>query len=44
MPTISAQIAKLKQQIKLPFQIKFVNHVVDKKDFEEKVIYIHITI
>ena len=44
MPTITAQLRKLQKQINIPYAIKFVTELVEEKDFEEKVIYIHIWI
>ena len=44
MATIAAQLLKLRTQIKLPYEIRFVNREIYKEEFEEKVIYIHITI
>ena len=44
MATILSQLQKLKKQIKLPFEIRFVDREILKEEFEEKVIYIHITI
>jgi len=44
MATIQAQLLKLRTQIKLPYEIRFVNKEVKKEEYLEKVIYIHITI
>ena len=44
MATILSQLIKLRKSINLPWQIQFVDHEVLPGDFEEKVIYIHITI
>jgi hypothetical protein len=44
MATILAQLLKLKKEIKLPYEIRFVNKEIKKEEFEDKVIYIHITI
>ena len=44
MATIQSQLLKLRNQIKLPYVIRFVDYEVKKELFEEKVIYIHITI
>ena len=44
MATIQSQLLKLKTQIKLPYQIIFVDREIKKEEFQEKVIYIHITI
>jgi len=44
MPTIASQLQALKKLIKIPYKIVFVDHVVEEKDFEEKVIYVHIWI
>jgi chemotaxis protein CheY-P-specific phosphatase CheC len=44
MATILSQLLKLKTQIKLPYEIRFVDREILKEEFEEKVIYIHITI
>lgn len=44
MATIQSQLLKMRSLIKLPYEIRFVNNVVKKEDFEAKVIYIHITI
>lgn len=44
MATILSQLLKLREQIKLPYEIRFVNCEIKKEFFEEKVIYIHITI
>lgn len=44
MATISLQLRKLRKTIKLPWKIEFVDRVIKKEEFQEKVIYIHITI
>lgn len=44
MATILSQLLKLRNQIKLPYEIRFVDREIMKEEFEEKVIYIHITI
>lgn len=44
MATIMSQLAKLREQIRIPYQIIFVEKEIPKEDFKEKVIYIHITI
>jgi len=44
MSTILAQLRKLRKQINIPYSMKIVNYVVAEKDFEEKVIYVHIWI
>jgi len=44
MATILSQLIKLRKQIKLPYQIRYVDRVIEKEEFEEMVIYIHITI
>jgi hypothetical protein len=44
MPTISAQLRALKKQINIPYSIKFVDEIIREKDFEEKIIYVHIWI
>lgn len=44
MATIQSQLSKLRTLIKLPYEIRFVNREIKKEEFEEKVIYIHITI
>lgn len=44
MATILSQLLKLQKEIKLPYEIRFVTKEVLKEQFEDKVIYIHITI
>lgn len=44
MATILSQLRALRKQIHIPWRIKFVDAYVDEKDFEEKIIYIHIWI
>jgi hypothetical protein len=44
MPTILSQLRKIQKQINIPYAIKFVNEFVAEKDFEEKIIYVHIWI
>jgi hypothetical protein len=44
MATILSQLQKLRKSINLPWQIKFVDRVIEEHEFEEKIIYIHITI
>ncbi len=44
MATILSQLIKLRKNINLPWQIKFVECEILPEEFEEKVIYIHITI
>ena len=44
MATIQSQLLKLKSQIKLPYKIIFVDKEIKKDLFEERTIYIHITI
>lgn len=44
MSTILAQLRSLRKQINIPYSICFVDVKIDEKDFEEKVIYVHIWI
>ena len=44
MSTILAQLRNLRKQIHIPYAMKIVNAIVEDKDFEEKVIYVHIWI
>lgn len=44
MATILSQLKALRKQIKIPYAIEFVDHEVCEKDFEEKIIYVHIWI
>ena len=44
MSTILAQLKKLKKQINIPYTMKIVDEVVLEKDWETKVIYVHIWI
>lgn len=44
MATILSQLQKLRKNIILPWQIHFVDREILPEEFEEKVIYIHITI
>ncbi len=44
MASIQLQLKKLQKQINIPYKIEFVNHVVEVKDFKEKIIYVHILI
>lgn len=44
MSTIHSQLSKLRKLINLPWEIRFVDKEVYKDEFEENVIYIHITI
>jgi hypothetical protein len=44
MATILSQLAQLRNKIKIPYVIQFVDKEINPEEFEEKVIYIHITI
>lgn len=44
MATILSQLIKLRRLIKLPYEIRYVDRVIEKEEFEEMVIYIHIKI
>lgn len=44
MATILSQLKALRKQINIPYRIQFVDHEVLEKDFEDKIIYIHIWI
>ena len=44
MATILSQLAKLRRNIYLPFEIRFVEREIKEEEFEENVIYVHITI
>lgn len=44
MATILSQLNALRKQINIPYQIEFVDRLVVEKEFEEKVIYVHIWI
>jgi len=44
MSTILSQLKLLRKQINIPYRIEFVDHEIEEKDFEVKVIYIHIWI
>jgi len=44
MQTISSQLKALRKLINIPYQIRYVDDVVLEKDWEDKVIYIHIDI
>lgn len=44
MSTITAQLRKIQKQISIPYSMKLVDSVVLEKDFEPKVIYVHIWI
>lgn len=44
MATILSQLKALRKQINIPYRIEFVQEEVLEKDFQDKVIYIHIWI
>lgn len=44
MSTIAAQLRKLQKQINIPYSIKFVDKLIEEKDFKEKIVYVHIWI
>lgn len=44
MATILSQLIRLRKQITLPYEIRYVDREILKEEFEENVIYIHITI
>lgn len=44
MATIAEQLRTLKKQINIPYAIRFVDHFIEEKDYEYRVIYIHIMI
>lgn len=44
METIFSQLAKLRKEIKPPICIRFVDRKIEKEEFEENVVYVHITI
>jgi hypothetical protein len=44
MATILSQLKALRKQINIPYRIEFVQGEVLEKDFQDKVIYIHIWI
>lgn len=44
MATILSQLAWLRNKIVIPFTIEYVDKEIKPEEFEEKVIYIHITI
>lgn len=44
MPTIASQLKKLQKLISVPYTIQFVDRVICEREFQEKVIYVHIWI
>lgn len=44
MATILQQLKKLRQQIKIPYRIVYVEREIMPDEFVEKVIYVHIWI
>jgi hypothetical protein len=41
---LRALISRLRLQIQIPYEIRYVDRVIEKEEFEENVIYVHITI
>lgn len=44
MNRVSSRLNNLRKRISIPYRLQYVDRVVEPKEFEEKVIYIHITI
>lgn len=44
MATILSQLRMLKKEIKIPYAIQFVDREIPERDFQEKIIYVHIWI
>ena len=44
MADLRALISKLRLQIQIPYEIRYVDREIFKEEFEPNVIYIHITI
>ena len=44
MATISSQLRALRKQVSIPYIIKYVDRYIPEEEWEDKVIYIHITI
>ncbi len=44
MATILSQLRMIRKQINIPYTIRFVDKQIDEKDFQDKVIYVHIWI
>lgn len=42
--TILSQLRALRKEIHIPYRIEFVRREIQKEEFKEKVIYIHICI
>lgn len=44
MQTISSQLRALRKQVNIPYVIKYVDAYIPENEWDDKVIYIHITI
>jgi hypothetical protein len=44
MPNILSQIKELRKLIRIPWRIEYVDRVIERHEFEEKTIYVHIWI
>jgi|AntAceMinimDraft_13_1070369.scaffolds.fasta_scaffold01503_11 hypothetical protein len=44
MATISSQLRALRKQVNIPYIIKYVDRYIPPEEWEDKVIYIHITV
>jgi hypothetical protein len=44
MAKIGFQIKELRKMVTVPYKIEYVDRFIPRKDFKNKVIYIHITI